>query len=207
VTTATERRPSLARAWLVLLAAVVVGALLQGASAVPGLGTAAAGWFAAQVVASVVVLVAEVAVLAWAARAIALRSALGRLTATLVAWSAIVVVVTAAVAVVLPFAVPLVLVVAICLLVEAAAGGRNALRGLRVFRRTPLRAVLSALVVVVAAALSWVVALVAGFFLTGALGGAVTWLWFGAVAGLLLVRWTRLAVRARAREAHTAPMP
>jgi len=207
VTTATERRPSLARAWLVLLAAVVVGALLQGASAIPGLGTAAAGWFAAQVVASVVVLVAEVAVLAWAARAIALRSALGRLTATLVAWSAIVVVVTAAVAVVLPFAVPLVLVVAICLLVEAAAGGRNALRGLRVFRRTPLRAVLSALVVVVAAALSWVVALVAGFFLTGALGGAVTWLWFGAVAGLLLVRWTRLAVRARAREAHTAPMP
>jgi len=207
VTTATERRPSLARAWLVLLAAVVVGALLQGASAVPGLGTAAAGWFAAQVVASVVVLVAEVAVLAWAARAIALRSALGRLTATLVAWSAIVVVVTAAVAVVLPFAVPLVLVVALCLLVEAAAGGRNALRGLRVFRRTPLRAVLSALVVVVAAALSWVVALVAGFFLTGALGGAVTWLWFGAVAGLLLVRWTRLAVRARAREAHTAPMP
>lgn len=207
MTTATERRPSLARAWLVLLAAVVVGALLQGASAVPGLGTAAAGWFAAQVVASVVVLVAEVAVLAWAARAIALRSALGRLTATLVAWSAIVVVVTAAVAVVLPFAVPLVLVVAICLLVEAAAGGRNALRGLRVFRRTPLRAVLSALVVVVAAALSWVVALVAGFFLTGALGGAATWLWFGAVAGLLLVRWTRLAVRARAREAHTAPMP
>lgn len=207
MTTATERRPSLARAWLVLLAAVVVGALLQGASAVPGLGTAAAGWFAAQVVASVVVLVAEVAVLAWAARAIALRSALGRLTATLVAWSAIVVVVTAAVAVVLPFAVPLVLVVALCLLVEAAAGGRNALRGLRVFRRTPLRAVLSALVVVVAAALSWVVALVAGFFLTGALGGAVTWLWFGAVAGLLLVRWTRLAVRARAREAHTAPMP
>ena len=207
MTTATERRPSLARAWLVLLAAVVVGALLQGASAIPGLGTAAAGWFAAQVVASVVVLVAEVAVLAWAARAIALRSALGRLTATLVAWSAIVVVVTAAVAVVLPFAVPLVLVVALCLLVEAAAGGRNALRGLRVFRRTPLRAVLSALVVVVAAALSWVVALVAGFFLTGALGGAVTWLWFGAVAGLLLVRWTRLAVRARAREAHTAPMP
>jgi len=207
VTTATERRPSLARAWLVLLAAVVVGALLQGASAIPGLGTAAAGWFAAQVVASVVVLVAEVAVLAWAARAIALRSALGRLTATLVAWSAIVVVVTAAVAVVLPFAVPLVLVVALCLLVESAAGGRNALRGLRVFRCTPLRAVLSALVVVVAAALSWVVALVAGFFLTGALGGAATWLWFGAVAGLLLVRWTRLAVRARAREAHTAPMP
>jgi hypothetical protein len=207
VTTTSDLRPSRAAAWLVLLGAVVVGAVLQGASAVPGLGTAASGWFAVQVVGSLVVLVAEVAVLAWAARAIALRSSLGRLTATLVAWSALVVVVTAAVAVVLPFAVPLVLVVALCLLVEAAAGERKALRGLRVFRRTPVRSVLVALVVVVVAVLSWVVALVAGFFLIGALGGAVTWLWFGVVAGLLLVRWTRLAVHAREREAPAAPTP
>ncbi len=196
MTTTTDPRPSRAGAWIVLLGAVVVGAVLQGASAVPGLGTAATGWFAVQVVGSLVVLVAEVAVLAWAARAIVLRSALGRLPALLVAWSAVAVVVTAAVAVVLPFAVPLVLVVVACLLVEAAAGGRNALRGLRVFRRTPVRAVLAGLVVVVVAALSWVVALVSGFFLTGALGGAVMWLWFGVVAGLLLIWWTRLALRA-----------
>ena len=53
-----------------------------------------------------------------------------------------------------------------------------------------MRTLLASLAVAFAVLLSWVVALVAGFFLTGALGGVVMWLWFGLVATLALLWWT-----------------
>ncbi len=84
------------------------------------------------------------------------------------------------------------------MLPAAAAGEPNALKGFRVFRRTPFRAVVAALVTILVAAVTWVVALAAGLFLTGALGGLVMWLVFGVLLALLLLWWTRLAARAAA---------
>jgi hypothetical protein len=118
------------------------------------------------------------------------REHLGRPRLRLVLWSAVVVLASLVAAVVGAPAVALVLIATLCVLPASAAGERNALKGFRVFRRTPVRTVLASLAVVVAVLLSWVVALVAGFFLTGALGGVVMWLWFGLVAALELLWWT-----------------
>ena len=186
--------------WLVGLATVVVAAILQGLTAVPGLGTASGTVFGLELAASVALLVAEAVLLAWAAHAIAVRGPLGRPGGALVVWSAVLVLLATVVAVVVPYAVPLVLALAGCVLVAAAAGERNALRGLRVFVRTPWRAIAATVVSVLVLALSWVVALVAGLFLTGALGGAVMWAWTGLVVLLLLVWWARI-------HARSAPVP
>jgi hypothetical protein len=111
VSTATDVRTGRAAPWIVIAATVVLGAGLQAASAVPGLGTASTPWFAVQAVGSFVVLVAEICLLAWAAAAVARRARLGRVPVTLVMWAAAAVLVVIAVGVVLPLAVPLALVV------------------------------------------------------------------------------------------------
>lgn len=184
--------------WLVVLASVVVGAVVQAATAVPGLGTASTPVLVADAAVSVVALVLELALLAWATRAIVHRAPLGRLPGRLLLWSLLVAVVTAIVAIVLGAGVVLVLIAALCVLPAAAAGERNAFKGFRVLRRTPVRAVVAALVTILVAGVTWVVALAAGLFLTGALGGLVMWLVFGVLLALLLLWWTRLAARAAA---------
>lgn len=181
--------------WLVALGTVVVGAAAQGATAVPGLGTASTPVLVADAVVSVVSLVLELALLAWAARAIVHRAPLGRLPGTVLLWSVLVVVALAASGVVVALGVPLVLVAALCVLPAAAAGERNALTGFGVFRRTPVRAVVAAVVTVILTGLAWVAALAAGLFLTGALGGFAMWLVLGVLLALLLVWWTHLAAR------------
>ena len=190
--------PGRGRAWAVAVAAVVVGALVQAATAVPGLGTASTAQLVGLTVLAALALVVELAVLAWSARTIGGVAPHGRLGGRLLLWSAVVVVVAAVVGVVLAKELVLVLVAALCVLPEAAAGEGNALTGFRVFRRTPLRSIGAALVVVLLAVVSWVVALAAGLFLTGALGGLVMWLWFGVVLLLLLVWWSRRVARATA---------
>lgn len=190
--------------WLVVLASVVVGAVVQAATAVPGLGTASTPVLVADAAVSVVALVLELALLAWATRAIVHRAPLGRLPGRLLLWSLLVAVVTAIVALVLGAGVVLVLIAALCVLPAAAAGERNAFKGFRVFRRTPVRAVVAALVTILVAGVTWVVALAAGLFLTGALGGLVMWLVFGVLLALLLLWWTRLAACAAARSGEPA---
>jgi len=190
--------------WLVVLGSVVVGAAVQAATAVPGLGTASTPVLVADAAVSVVALVLELALLAWATRAIVHREPLGRLPGRLLLWSLLVAVVTAIVALVLGAGVVLVLIAALCVLPAAAAGERNAFKGFRVFRRTPVRAVVAALVTILVAGVTWVVALAAGLFLTGALGGLVMWLVFGVLLALLLLWWTRLAARAAARSGEPA---
>lgn len=193
-------------AWIVVPATVVVGAVLQAATAVPGLGTASTTMLVGDTVVSVVALVLEIALLAWAADALVRREASRRPGGPLLLWSLLVVALTALVAIVLGAAVVLVLVVALCVLPAAAAGERNALRGFRVFRRTPVRAVVASLVAMLVAGVTWVVALASGLFLTGALGGLAMWVWFGVVGFLLLLWWTRLAARcAEPRAADVAP--
>lgn len=202
-----ERAPRRSVPWLVMSATVVVGAGVQAATAAPGLGNESSGAFVVAALASLVAVVVEVALLAWAAHAVVQRSRLGRLPLGLVVWSLVVVLVLSVVSVLVAPAVLLVLVAALCVLPAAAAGERNALKGFRVFRRTPLRTVLAALAVVLLGVLSWLVALVAGFFLTGALGGAVTWLWFGALSALALVWWTHRAGRAQRAPVEPSPDP
>ena len=81
--------------WLVVLGSVVVGAAVQAATAVPGLGTASTPVLVADAAVSVVALVLELALLAWATRAIVHRAPLGRLPGRLLLWSLLVAVVTA----------------------------------------------------------------------------------------------------------------
>jgi hypothetical protein len=202
-----EQVPRRSVPWLVMAATVVVGAGVQAATAAPGLGNASSGAFLVAALASLVAAVVEAALLAWAAHAVVHRSRLGGLPLGLVVWSLVVVLVLAAVSVLVAPAVLLVLVAALCVLPAAAAGERNALRGFRVFRRTPLRTVLAALAVVLLGVVSWLVAVVAGFFLTGALGGAVMWLWFGTLSALVLVWWTHKAGRAQAAPVEPSPDP
>lgn len=202
---APERAPRRSVPWLIMAATVVVGAGVQAATAAPGLGDESSGPFVVAALASFVALVVEGALLAWAAHAVVHRSRLGRLPLGLVGWSLVVVLVLSVVSVLVAPAVLLVLVAALCVLPAAAAGERNALKGFRVFRRTPLRTVLAALAVVLLGVLSWLVALVAGFFLTGALGGAVTWVWFGALSALVLVWWTHRV--GHAQRAPVEPVP
>lgn len=186
------------RAWIVALVTVVVGAVLQAATAVPGVGLVSTAQLVLETSVSVIALVLELALLAWAARSIASREPLGRLSGRLVLWALLVVVATGVVAVVLAAALVLVLLAALCVLPAAAAGEGNPLAGFRVFRRTPLRSIGAALVVALVGALSWVAALVSGLFLAGALGGLAMWLWFGLVLLLLLVWWSRRIARAAA---------
>lgn len=190
--------------WLVVLGSVVVGAAVQAATAVPGLGTASTPVLVADAAVSVVALVLEVALLAWATRAIVHRESLGRLPGRLLLWSLLVAVVAALVAIVLGAGVVLVLIAALCVLPAAAAGEPNALKGFRVFHRMPVRTIVAALVTILVAGVTWVVALAAGLFLTGALGGLAMWLAFGILLALLLLWWTRLAARAATRSDQPA---
>ncbi|MTD13616.1 hypothetical protein GIS00_06620 [Nakamurella sp. YIM 132087] len=58
----------------------------------------------------------------------------------------------------------------------------------RAIGRVPLRAVLAVLGFVLLAVISWVLALMLGFFVTGLAGAALTWLWFGLLL-VLVQRW------------------
>lgn len=187
-----------ARAWLVVVVVVVIAAVLQAATSVPGVSTTSGSTLVLDVTVSFLALVLELALLAWSARSIALREPLGRFPRRLLLWSALVVLAAGAVTILLGPVVVLVLVAALCILPAAAAGERNPLRGLRLFRLRPGRAIGAAVVAVALAGVTWVVALAAGLFLAGALGAAAMWLWFGILLALLLVQWTRLAARASA---------
>jgi hypothetical protein len=177
-------------AWIVLAAAVVGGAVAQGLLAAPGLGRIPDGLFALEAIASVVVLWLELALAAAAAQAVAGRTARPR-RAPLLAWSGAAVLVLLVAGVLLPYALPLVAVAALCVLPAAAAGRWDAVAGFGVFRR-PWPAIAATAVTIVATVLSAIVALLAGFFLSGAVGGAAMWLWFGIAGALLLLWWTRL---------------
>ncbi|KAA9107607.1 hypothetical protein [Microbacterium rhizomatis] len=180
--------------WLVLAATIVVGAVLQAVSAAPGLGRMPTWLFAVAAAGSVVALWLQLVATAWAAAAVTARAPLGRVRGGLWAWAAVAVAATGVVAVVFPLALPLIAIVMLCVLPGVAAG-RSAVSGFAVFARTTWRAVLAVVVAVIAIVVSWVVALLAGFFLTGTLGAFAMWLWFGLVGSALLMWWGRLAAR------------
>lgn len=188
-----------AREWRVLIPLTVVVAVIQSAT-VLGDPEPAPDWiFALLVTASLVTTIAAVAI----ASETSLAGVDGRPVRApgggLVLWSAVIVLGVAVVAVLLAVVTSLAIVLALVLLPAVADGQRNPLHGLVVFTRRPVRAVVFVLVALLVIALSWVVALLLGFFVTGPLAAGVTWLWFGLVGTLLLCAATSLYRRAQPR--------
>ena len=72
----------------------------------------------------------------------------------------------------------------------AVAAGLPARRGWSMFDRSPVRTGLVALTLAVPATLTWPVALVLGFFITGPVGAGATWCWIGLVVAVVTATWT-----------------
>ena len=100
-------------------------------------------------------------------------------------------------AVLQPLAAPLALILGAFVLAAAAAGDRSPAAGFRPIMRAPVRYALAVLAALVAAAVTWALALVLGLFVTGVLAAAWTWLWFGLISTLALCLWCSLYRRAR----------
>ncbi len=180
--------------WLVLGATILLGAGVQALTATPGFGRMPVWLFALAAAASVVALWLELAAVAWGVAAVAAHRRLGAFPGRLLLWAGLAFAAAALIAVLVPWALPLVAVAALCVL-PAVAAGRRALSGFAVFRHTPWRAVIAVIVALIAVAVGWVVALLAGFFLTGAFGGFAMWVWFGMLGTALLLWWARLGER------------
>jgi len=185
------------RAWAVVGAAVVGGALLQGASAVPGYHGTDHWAFLVAAIGSLLVLVVETILIAWSITAIARREEISPPEWSLVGWAAIVAVAAFAVVAFLPYATPLVWTLAIMLLPAAALGSWNAFRGFTALAHHPIQAVLATLVLIVTGALGVGVAFASGFFLTGFLGAIAAWAWMGVIGALLMAWWAHLLTRSR----------
>ncbi len=116
----------------------------------------------------------------------------------IVAWALAVGIVAVAASLLQLWATPFVLLLGSFVLPAAAVDdpGNLFARAYRPVVRTPVRWVLAVLAAVVLAVVTWIVALSFGFFVTGALGAVLTWLWFGVAATFVLALWCALYRRA-----------
>lgn len=169
----------------VVLLTAVAQALLVLADPVP-----AVGWsFAGLALASFAVVVAAITLIAAAGA--------GRVRPVLPAWVAGLGLVAAAAAVLSPWLAPPLLLAGALVLPPVADGAPRPVRtAFRAFRLMPARAVAGLLVLLVVAVLSWAAALLSGLLVTGPLSAALTWLWFGVLAVLVLGWSTGLYRRA-----------
>lgn len=176
-------------AWLALITTVVVGAVMQALTAVPGYeGTnSETFWWAAA--GSFTLLWLQLVLTALAAMGIARRPGTA---GTVAVWSAIVVVAGTVVAAFAPLALPIIAVVAPCLLAAAGAGSMNALDGFAAFRRRPALSITAAVVTLLLSVVTWAIAFASGLLLGQMAGAIATWVWAGLVAGLLVVWWAQL---------------
>ncbi|TQK20301.1 hypothetical protein FBY40_2830 [Microbacterium sp. SLBN-154] len=177
---------------LVAAAAIVVGALLQAATAVPGLGRVAPVWFVLAALASLLVLWGQLSSLTWAITALD-RDAASVRVLPIAAWSGITLIVVGVLLVVFPPGAALAGLAALFILPGASAGMGRAVGGAgRTIRRHPWRSVLLALGAVIALVTLAIAAVASGLFLTGFLGGAAMWIAFGTAAAVLLAAAARL---------------
>ncbi len=176
----------LARTWRSWTVVVVGNALVQGLL-VLGDPMATTSWaFAARVLVSAAAVLLTVAFLVAVARSGALGARTGRPSGALLGWTTGLGVLVGAVAVVYPWVVPVLLVLGV---VPLTAVAERAPLG---YGAGPLRHPRPALTVVafvLLATLGWPVALVLGFFVTGPVAAAATWLWFGLTAALIATNW------------------
>jgi len=185
--------------WWGLALVVVVAALLQGLSTMPGYSDTSTWAFWVAVSGSFVMLVAEILLVAWLASALAQDMPLAPPSAALVVWSCIVAVAAVAVVAYAPHAVPLIWTVAIIVLPATALGRWDPLRGFVAFARHPGQAVAATMLLIVSGVAGMGVAFAAGFFLPGFLGGLAAWGWVGIVGAAFLLWWSRLLARPRRR--------
>lgn len=112
----------------------------------------------------------------------------GRPSVRLVLWVAGILVVWAVVALLVPWAVVVPLAGAAVLPAVADGAAHPVRETVGVVRRRPLASVLLAVGSLLVVLVSWLVALLLGFFVTGFAAALLTWLCFGA-AGVVVMRW------------------
>ena len=181
------------RFWLPVVA---VNAFLQ-ALLVLGDPVPVGSWtFAALVVGSAALVVLTVASLTAIAHAAAADEPMQRPSAALFGWTLGLGSLLVVIAVLFPWIVPVLLVVGAIPLTSVAAR-RPARHGWAPLRQAPARSVLTLLGFVVLAFVSWPLALLLGFFITGPVAAAAIWLWFGLIATLLTTTWAVALHRGR----------
>lgn len=189
---------ALARGWRVFVPTIIVDAAVQSLLIVSDPQPTFSWSFCGLVLLSLVVLLAAVWLTGAAASAAvddvagqALERAWQR--PSILAWTAGIGAVSVGASLLEIWLAPLVLILGVFLLPVAAAGDRAVLpRAWVPIVRAPVRTLLAVVAVIVLALVSWVIALVLGFFVTGVLGAAITWLWLGLVGSYVLCLWCSL---------------
>ena len=187
----------LGRTWRMWVPIALLNTVLQALLVVPFATPAASVVFVLLVLASLAGVVASVALIA-----AALRSALAgsRRWPTWGEWLAVLlltVAVSASALVAAWLVIPTLAVAAIMLPAVFGVPQRTAW-GFGLFAQAPLRGVLLTLMTLALAALLWFAALMFGFFVTGWVGAALTWLVFGLVGVVVLASWFATPRRDRA---------
>lgn len=189
----TARR-LLVRGWLTWVPVVFANAAVQAATTAPFVTPAGSVVFVALAVVSFLALVASL-VLVVAQFAASAAGARWR-SPSLRLWiaGAVAVLVIGVAAVVLA---PLLLLTttAALIMLPAIAAGAGTFSGFRLFATSPLRAIGLTICTILLIVLLWVVALLSGFFVTGALSAGLTWLVLGLAGVLLVAGWTALTCR------------
>ena len=183
-----------ARGWRTWMPVVIGNAAVQAATTVPFATPAVGAVFLALAVVSLLALVVSVVLVlsqsAASAAGVHWRAPSRRLWIA----GAAAVLVTGVAAVVLA---PLLLLstTAALIMLPAIAAGAGAFTGFRVFAAFPLHAIGLTIISILALLLLWLGALLSGFFITGALSAALTWLVLGSVGVVLAASWTTLVRR------------
>ncbi|HBS09663.1 MAG TPA: hypothetical protein DEA69_12825 [Microbacterium sp.] len=178
----------LGRAWRVWVPVALLNTAVQVLLVVPFVTPAASVVFVLLALVSLAGIVVSVALVA-----AAFRSALdaGRRWPTWAEWLAVLLLTVAVSASALTaswLVIPALAVAAIMLPAVFGVPQRTAW-GFGLFARAPLRGILLTLMTVALVALLWFAALMFGFFVTGWVGAALTWLVFGLVGAFILATW------------------
>ncbi len=179
----------LGRSWRVWMPVVVLHAALQALLVAPFITPATSVTFAGLVVAGLAGAVASVALVS-AGMHSAFRDD-GMRWPSWGEWLAVLLLVLAVSASAVAaawLAIPALVVAAIMLPAIFDVAQRRAW-GFGLFTRAPLRAILLTLLTITLVSLLWFAAAVLGFFVTGWVGAALTWLLFGLVGTVVLASW------------------
>ncbi|WP_375236590.1 hypothetical protein [Microbacterium schleiferi] len=187
----------LGRTWRVWVPVVVLNTAVQALLVVPFVTPAASVVFVLLAHASLAGVVASVALVA-----AAFRSALGagKRWPSWGEWLAVLlltVAVSASALVASWLVIPALTVAAIMLPAVFGVPQRTAW-GFGLFARAPLRGILLTLMTLALVAVLWFAALMFGFFVTGWVGAALTWLVFGVVGAFIVATWFATPRRDRA---------
>ena len=191
----------LGRAWLPLLIAVVVNALLQGLLTIPSQPTPTSWAFIGLGVVSLVVLLIAFAVITASALEsveghVSFGAAMGRIRSHWLSFTIWTVLVIAAVMLgLLVYIVPGMIVAFLAVFGPLAAmdgRGDALLANLRAIGNRPGRWLITGLIMALFVGVAWLIAALSGFFVGGAAGSIVVWLVFGVIASWFQCAWAVL---------------